>query len=216
MAIKSKTQLQADITANGTFAAGEKTILSEMVESYEDIFANLTTVQRNAITSPSTGLIIYNIDNDRYEYWNGSAWFGIGQDLSTPLVVKIDISSAELLALDVTPKAVASAAGSGYALMPISISYRYTYATAGYAGTFTNIFLKCTTKSAGSSTAFLGIPKTNLLAATSNRSGGVPTNTGTGVDAIVDNDGLELQADGTVTTGAGTLTVWVTYSIIVY
>lgn len=216
MAIKTKAQLQADITANGTLTAGEKTILSEMVESYEDIFANLTTVQRNAISSPSTGLIIYNIDTDRYEYWNGSAWFGIGQDLSTPLVVKVDLSSAELLALDTVPKSVAVAAGAGYALMPISIAYRYTYATAGYAGMFTNIFLKCTTKAAGSSTAFLAIPKTNLLAATSNRSGGLPTNTGTGIDAIVDNDGLELKADGTVTTGGGTLTVWVTYSIIVY
>lgn len=214
MAVKSKTQLQTDI-AGSTFTAGQQTILDDIVDSYEDVFSNVTTVQRDALT-PSAGDIVYNTDNERYEYWNGSTWFGIGQDLSTPLVVKIDISSAELLALDTVPKTVATAIGAGYALMPISVAYRYTYGSAGYAGTFTNIFLKCNSKAASSSTAFLAIPKTNLLAATANRSGGLPTNTGTGIDAIVDNDDLELKADGTVTTGDGTLTVWITYSIIVY
>lgn len=216
MAIKSKAQLQADITANGTLTSGEKTILSEMVESYEDIFANLTTVQRDAITSPSTGLIIYNIDTDRYEYWNGSEWFGIGQNLASPIVVKINISNAAMLTLDSVPVSIAAAYGSGYALIPSSVAYRYSYASAGFAGTFTNLFVKCSTKAASSSTSFAVIPKTNLLAATSNRSGVTGINTGATVDAIVDNDGLEIMADGTVTTGGGTLTIWVTYSIIDY
>jgi hypothetical protein len=88
--IKSKTQLGIDIAAS-TFSAPQQTILEDMVDSYEDIFPQLTTVQRDALT-PTNGQVVYNTDNARYEYWNGSAWFGIGQNISTPLVVKIDLS----------------------------------------------------------------------------------------------------------------------------
>ncbi len=113
MAITSKTQLQTDITAS-TFTAPQKTILGNIVDSYENVFPQLTTVQRDALT-PTNGLVVYNTDTDTYQYWNGVAWFGIGQDLSTPLVVKVDLSSAEILALDATAKIVAVAAGAGTA-----------------------------------------------------------------------------------------------------
>jgi hypothetical protein len=214
MAIKTKVQLQTDIAAS-TFGAGEQVILDNIVDSYEDVFASLTTVQRDALT-PTTGLIIYNTDNAHYEYWDGSEWFGIGQNISTPIEVKVSISSAQLLASDVTPITIKTTAGAGYALTPTSMKYRFTYGSSAYAGTFTNLFLICSTKAAGSSTAWLGLPKTNLLAATSNRSGVLVANTGTSVDAMVEDDDLVLKADGTVTTGDGTLDVWVTYSISVY
>lgn len=34
----------------------------------------ITTIQRNNITSPKTGRLVFNIDVAQYQYWNGSAW----------------------------------------------------------------------------------------------------------------------------------------------
>lgn len=208
MAIKTKAQLAIDIAAS-TFSAPQQVILGDMVDSYEDIFPQLTAVQIAALT-PSAGDIVYNTDTDRYEYWNGSAWFGIGQDLSTPLVVKINLSSADLLALNGTPITVASAIGAGYALVPISLAYRYTHVSADYAGG--NVVL-CNSSSS-TTDSFLSL--TNITLRTSNKSGSLPANTGTGINAIVDNDDLVLKATAALTTGDGSLTVWVTYSIIAY
>lgn len=210
MAVKSKTQLQTDI-AGSTFTTPQQTILNDIVDSYEDVFSHLTTVQRDALT-PSTGQIIYNTDNDRYEYWNGATWFGIGQDLSTPLVVKVDLSSADLLALNIVPKTIAAAPGAGYAIVPISLVYRYTYGATEYTGAYT-IALKSASKT--TSDPFIIITST-AINSSGNRSGSSPANTGTGIDAIVENDALELKSSAAISSGDGTLTVWVTYTIIVY
>lgn len=210
MAITSKTQLQTDITAS-TFTAPQKTILGNIVDSYENVFPQLTTVQRDALT-PTNGLVVYNTDTDTYQYWNGVAWFGIGQDLSTPLVVKVDLSSAEILALDATAKIVAVAAGAGYALIPTQVVSRFTYGSAQYAGSF-NIVLKATTVTT-SNPMFL-IDGAQIKAA-ANRSSLGTVQTSSAYNAIIENDSLELKSTGAITTGDGTLTVWVTYSIIVW
>lgn len=211
MAVKSKVQLQTDI-AGSTFAAGEQVILDDIVDSYENVFSSVTTAQRNALT-PSAGDIVYNTDNDRYEYWNGSTWFGIGQDLSTPLTVKVDLSSAEILALDTVPKVLVSAYGSGYAIMPTSIAYRLTAGGTPYSGSYF-VYLRSTT-SPSVSDAFTSLSSTMLNAA-ANRSGCLPSNTGTGIDAIVENGSIELKSSAAISAGNGTLTVWLTYCIIVY
>lgn len=210
MAIKSKVQLASDI-AGSTFTAPQKTILGDMVDSYQDVFPQIDTTTRNALT-PVLGRIIYNTDTDRYEYWNGTVWFGIGQDLSTPLVVKIDLTSADILAADTTPIPVAAAPGSGYALIPISCAYRFTYGSVAYTN---NVFIVLKSASKTTADPYLSI-QFQVFQATANRSGSLPANTGTGIDAIVENDGLELKATGAIATGDGTLTVWVTYSLIAY
>lgn len=214
MAVKTKTQLQTDITADPTFTSAQKTILDDMVDSYEDVFAQMDTATRDAIATPGNGQIIYNTDNSRYEYWNGSAWFGIGQDLSTPMEVKVDLSSADILALDVTSIQVAPAPGAGYAAVPISYKYRYTFGSTQYSGTGSaNVYLKSASKTTAD--GYTNISKL-VMEAAANRSGSLPANTGTGIDAIVENDALELKAGGNLAAGDGTLTVWVTYSIITY
>ena len=210
MAIKTKTQLQTDIAAS-TFTGAQQTILDNIVDSYEDIFAQVTTVQRDALT-PVNGQIVYNTDNDRYEYWNGAQWLGIGQDLSTPLTVKVDLSSADILALNATPILLVSAPGIGYAISPMSMAYRYTYGTTQYDGTYF-IHCKCSTKT--SSDPFIALPFQTINSA-ANRSGVLFTSTGTGIDAIVENDRIELKASSAITLGDGTLTVWLTYCIIAY
>jgi len=210
MAITSKTQLQTDITAS-TFTAPQKTILGNIVDSYENVFPQLTTVQRDALT-PTNGLVVYNTDTDTYQYWNGVAWFGIGQDLSTPLVVKVDLSSAEILALDTTAKIVAVAVGAGYALIPTQVVSRFTYGSVQYAGSF-NIVLKSTTVT--TSNPLFTIDGAQAKAAANRSSLASAQNSGT-YNAIIENDSLELKSTGAITTGDGTLTVWVTYSIIVW
>lgn len=213
MATKTKTQLQTDISAS-TFAAGEQVILDDIVDSYENVFSHVTTVQRDALT-PSAGDIVYNTDNDRYEYWNGSAWFGIGQDLSTPLVVKIDISSAQILAISATPITVASAPGIGYALVPINLTWRFTYGTVQYTdgGASNDIALRSSTKAYAN--RFSGVSSSSIKAA-ANSSGNASISSGSSNDAIVENDSLVLASASAFSAGDGTLTVWVTYTIIAY
>lgn len=210
MAIKSKTQLTTDIAAS-TFTAPQQAILTDMVDSYEDIFPDVTTVQRDALT-PVNGQIVYNTDNDRYEYWNGAQWLGIGQDLSTPLTVKVDLSSADILSLDTTPITLVAAPGSGYALMPVSLAYRFNYGSIAYADG-ANIGVKCSTKT--TSDFFIAVQALTIRAA-ANRSGSIPANTGISNDSIAENDSLQLQSSLAFTAGDGTLTVWLTYAIIAY
>jgi len=210
MATKSKTQLASDISAS-TFTAPQKVIMDDIVDSYEDIFPQLTTVQRDALT-PTNGQIVYNTDNDRYEYWNGVSWFGIGQDLSTPLVVKVDLTSADLLALNATAIQVVPTYGPGYAVVVNQMAYRFTYGSIAYTGSYF-IALKSTTKTTADPFNSIAFQTINAAA---NRSGALPANTGTGIDALVENDSIELKASAAISTGDGTLTVWVTYSIIVW
>lgn len=215
MAIKSKTQLQTDISTS-TFTAPQQVILDDMVDSYEDYFPQINTAARNALT-PILNQIIFNTDVNRNEYWNGSAWLGIGQDVSTPLVVKIDLSSADILALNTTDIIVAAAPGAGFAIIPSHIAYRFTYGSVQYAsgGGTQNVNLLSFTKTVGTANVFAVISDAVIKAA-GNRSGSVVVNSGTSSDAIAENDSLVLRANQAFTTGDGTLTVWITYSLINY
>lgn len=38
----------------------------------------MTQAQRDAIVSPVVGLVVYNLDTNTYENWDGSAWVGMG------------------------------------------------------------------------------------------------------------------------------------------
>lgn len=216
MATLSKSQLTTDINANATLTAAEKIILINMVDSYEDYFPQINTAARNALT-PTLNQIIFNTDVNRNEYWNGSAWLGIGQDISTPLVVKIDLSSADILALNTTDIVVEVAPGPGLALIPSHIAYRFTYGSVQYAsgGGTQNVNLLSSTKTVGTANVFAVISDAVIKAA-GNRSGSVVVNSGTSSDAIVENDSLVLRANQAFTTGDGTLSVWITYSLIAY
>jgi len=211
MAIKSKTQLTTDIAAS-TFTAPQQTILTDMVDSYEDIFAQVTTVQRDALT-PVNGQIVYNTDNDRYEYWNGAQWFALGQNVSTPLTVKIDLSAADLATLFSTPVDLVPAPPTGYYISPIKWDYRYTYGSAVYD--FTGVLAAFfSTKTSDEMFFSLG---TSTINANASRSGTLVASSDNSKNSIADTDKLILQALlANPTTGDGTLTIWVTYSINPY
>lgn len=98
MAVKTKAQLQADIdsliTTNGTGAitgAILNSILEDYKDSYQDYINLYTTVQRDDLAALPTPYIIYNTDNERFEYYNGSDWQGIGKTRNeSPLFIKAE------------------------------------------------------------------------------------------------------------------------------
>lgn len=212
MAVKSKTQLQTDI-AGSTFTAGQQTILDDIVDSYENVFSHVTTVQRDALT-PSAGDIVYNTDNDRYEYWNGSKWVA-QNSLNAPFEVKVSVSNAELLAIGTTQKVLVSAAGSGYAIIPRAVAYRMTYATAVFDFGADGLGIFSNDKKGTAANQFGSILQ-NAINANGDRSGNCAMETVSGGNAISDNQDLVLFAQANATQGGGTLELYITYSIVAY
>jgi len=53
----------------------------------------LTPTQRDAIASPVNGVMVYNSTLDQYEYWDGSAWTGIGSGGSGSGIAQWTIST---------------------------------------------------------------------------------------------------------------------------
>lgn len=83
MAIKNKTDIKAEI--NSTIVSGGavtatdlNTILNDIVDSYEDLIQEYTTVQRDLLT-PFEGLKIYNTTSNRMEYYSASQWMPCSQ-----------------------------------------------------------------------------------------------------------------------------------------
>ena len=48
------------------------------------LIPRLTTAQMNLISSPATGLMIYNTDCNVFDYWNGSAWIPFPGNANAP------------------------------------------------------------------------------------------------------------------------------------
>lgn len=80
MAIKTKAQLQADTAALPApiTRAALITVLDDMIDSYEDIIQEYTTVQRDLLT-PFEGQKIYNTTSNRLEYYSASQWTPMSQ-----------------------------------------------------------------------------------------------------------------------------------------
>lgn len=58
-AVEASAALQVDSTTQGA------------------LVPRMTTTQRDAISSPATGLLIYNTTTGRFEFYSGSAWVGL-------------------------------------------------------------------------------------------------------------------------------------------
>lgn len=68
---------------NGSLAVGPSdaaaSALMDLQSTAQGFLApRMTNTQKNAITSPATGLFVYDTTNSRFEYYNGSAWTAIG------------------------------------------------------------------------------------------------------------------------------------------
>ena len=69
------------------------------------LIPRMTAAQRDAISSPATGLLVYNTDDDEINKYNGSAWLGEG---SAPSIITS------------TGSGVLTVAGTVYSMKPFS------------------------------------------------------------------------------------------------
>jgi len=72
------------IDNNGAGVMGSSTIAASAILKLDSttqgfLPPSMTTVQKNAIT-PATGLTLYDTDTNEFNYYNGSAWVGLGSD----------------------------------------------------------------------------------------------------------------------------------------
>lgn len=67
------TQAQGSVGV-GTASPDGSAILDIFSTNKGVLFPRMTTAQRNAITSPATGLVIYNIDTNCYDVYFGTSW----------------------------------------------------------------------------------------------------------------------------------------------
>ena len=88
----SATALASDTTAGGqlfwdstnhsmglgTATPSTKAVLELASTTKGFLPPRMTSTQRDAITSPAAGLMIYNITNAQFEFYSGTAWNGIG------------------------------------------------------------------------------------------------------------------------------------------
>jgi len=58
-------------------APNSKAMLDVDVTTKGILIPRLTDAQRNAISGPATGLVLYNTTTDRLNFWNGTAWYSL-------------------------------------------------------------------------------------------------------------------------------------------
>ena len=212
MAVKSKTQLAADIAAS-TFTAPQQVILDDMVDSYEDLAQPLTTVQIAAIATPTSGQLVYNTDLSQFQYYNGAAWVGLAFGLGVPQTVNVTVSSAELLALFTTPKTLIAAQGSGLSAVPIVTVVKTVFGTTAYD--FAADLGVCASSNSVANKAFeIGAFNVNAGATCSSIIAGFANSNTT--ELVKANEAIQLKATANPTQGDGSLVISITYVVIAY
>lgn len=57
------------------------------------LLPRMTTVQRNAINKPATGLMVYNTSDSTVQYWNGVCWLSVWQENCNDCHIKFALSA---------------------------------------------------------------------------------------------------------------------------
>jgi hypothetical protein len=134
-------------------AAPVPTALVEMTSTTKGVlFPSLTTVQRDAITAPALGLVIYNNTINVHQFWNGTCWVNVGQTVcsfdydiaqsqTSGCLLKTNFNSvADTLTISLlggTPSPVVLSAAGVPAGVLVSFSNNYLLPTATSIMTFT-------------------------------------------------------------------------------
>ena len=64
----------------GSIGSDNSAILSAGSTNRGFLMPRLTTAQKNAVSTPATGLMLYDTDLNGFEYYNGSSWGSVGSD----------------------------------------------------------------------------------------------------------------------------------------
>lgn len=132
---------------------------------------------------------------------------GMCQDIidSGVFTVKASLSSAEILALDATPKTLIAAQGAGTFIRLHAVTMKLNYGTTTYTGGALRV--KYTS---GGSFVIINSSYTNSSSIIFN-----PALATTQIfTTSAENDSLVMDAASTVSVGDGTLDVYLTYSVI--
>ena len=70
------------ITDSAEYNAKSSAMLDVQSNSKGLLIPRLTTAQRDAIASPAAGLLVYDIDNSGFFYFDGSGWLAISESTS--------------------------------------------------------------------------------------------------------------------------------------
>lgn len=197
VAVSPVEQTLIDCSANPNYPEG----------AVQDIYY----VQNAGKIGGASGKIVYvgdlifciALNNGGDEATAGGSWKVIRANSTTDtptLYAEIDLSSAEILALNGTPKQIVAAPGAGKIIVPSMFVINYSFLTAAYA---TNTNMQYGNPSGTYVTIF------DLTAAASK----ITTAAATGT-TVIDNEKLEIKvATGNPTAGSGTATVGVYYKI---
>ena len=75
------TATQAQIAINEDGSSPDNTAILDVKSSQKGILIpRMTNSQRNQISSPATGLIIYNTSSQKFNYYNGSTWIALSSE----------------------------------------------------------------------------------------------------------------------------------------
>lgn len=127
---------------------------------------------------------------------------------------EVTVSSAELLALNATPKSIIAAPGAGKVLVPLALAIILDFNTTAYAGIAAgeDLVLRYTN---GSGVATFTVEATGFLDATADaiRLGGIEAGAAAAITPVANAALVLHMATGEITTGDSPLRVKVWYSV---
>mgnify|MGYP000977334275 CR=1 FL=1 len=166
--------------------------------------------QLYADTQPNTSLddlTVFQPNDAGATRMGANTWRSIMKDLGVPVTEKISLTSAEILALNTTPKVLVVAQGAGYVIQPIAVQMFLDYGTTTYA---TNTTARV--KYSGISGNFA---TNSVLSSVSDQTASQSCLSSLQFSSAIDNVALVLDVQtGDPTTGDGTLNVYITYCVI--
>lgn len=210
--INSKAQLTADISSS-TFTTPQKGLLVNIVDSYHDYCNRLTTSQRNAISMPATGLMIFNTDTAQYEYYNGTNWQGMGETVGSPQTVKVFVSSAELQNIT-TAKDLVAAAGVGFATVPIKVYMKMDYESEAYDFENNQLQIIHDTIDVATDSALMYVNHTLVNTASDVFAEAAITKTSSSKINVLENKKMVLKGKSNPSAGDSAITLYITYVTI--
>ncbi|NTW31104.1 MAG: DUF2341 domain-containing protein [Bacteroidetes bacterium] len=100
-------------------AANNSAMLDVSASSQGILIPRMTTVQRDLITSPATGLFIYNSDCNNFNYYNGSAWIPLNSIGGSAPVAPGSITGST--------NVCSGLSGVSYSVLPVLEATSYTW-----------------------------------------------------------------------------------------
>lgn len=85
------------VNDNGNNTPDPSAVLDVNSNSKGVMFPRLTEAERDAITDPGLGLLVFNLDICAYQYWNGRNWINVGDFMTlTPPPVPANFSATSI------------------------------------------------------------------------------------------------------------------------